>query len=75
MGQLNANDDIKERSEEDKGENRRGRDSACMYGIGQTIIFLPCDFYLSSSMFFFLPHLISAVGDWMSTIFPHLAWP
>jgi len=36
--------------------------------IGQTIIFLPCDFYLSSSFF---PRLISAVGDWMSTVLPH----
>jgi len=34
------------------------------YVIGHTIIFLPCGFYLSS----FFPHLISAVGDWMSTI-------
>ena len=33
------------------------------------IIFLPCGFYLSSSFF---PRLISAVGDWMSTILPHM---
>ena len=38
------------------------------YVIGQTVIFLPCDFYLS-----FFPCLISAVGDWMSTILP-LLW-
>jgi len=25
--------------------------------------------------FFFFPHLISAVGDWMSTILRHMAWP
>jgi len=43
------------------------------YVIGQTIIFLPCDFYLLSSSFF--PRLISAVGDWMSTILLHMAWP
>jgi len=43
------------------------------YGIGQAIIFLPCDFYLSSSSFFYLfPRLISAVGDSMSTILPHM---
>jgi len=42
------------------------------YVIGQTIIFLPCDFYLSS---FFFPHLISAAVDWMSTILPHMVWP
>jgi len=42
------------------------------YVIGQTIIFLPCDFYLLS---FFFPRLISAVGDWMSTILPHMVWP
>ena len=40
------------------------------YVIGQTIIFLPCDFYLSS----FFPHLISAAVDWMSTILPHMVW-
>jgi len=27
------------------------------------------------SFFFFLPHLISAVGDWMSAILPHMVWP
>ena len=37
------------------------------YVIGQTIIFLPCGFYLSS---FFFPRLISAVRDWMSTVLP-----
>jgi len=39
------------------------------YVIGQTIIFLPCDFFL------FFPRLISAVGHWMSTILPHMVWP
>jgi len=39
--------------------------------IGQTIIFLPCGFYLSS----FFSRLISAVGSWMSTILPHMVWP
>ena len=29
--------------------------------------------FLSSSIFF--PRLISAVGDWMSTILPHMVWP
>ena len=33
---------------------------------------------VSSSSFFFLlflfPRLISAVGDWMSTILPHMVW-
>ena len=41
------------------------------YGIEQTIIFLPCDFYLLSSFF---PRLISAAVDWMSAILPHM-WP
>ena len=27
------------------------------------------------SFFFFFPWLISAVGDWMSTILPHMMWP
>ena len=40
------------------------------YVIGQTIIFLPCSFFLLS----FFPRLISAVGDWMSTILLHMAW-
>ena len=40
------------------------------YGIGQAIIFLPCGFFL-----LFFPRLISAVGDWMSTILPHMVWP
>ena len=43
------------------------------YVIGQTIIFLPCDFYLSS-FFLFFPRLISAAVDWMSTILPHMVW-
>ena len=45
------------------------------YVIGQTIIFLPCSFFLLfPSIFFFFPRLISAVGDWMSTILLHMAW-
>jgi len=36
------------------------------YVIGQTIIFLPCDFYL---LLFFFPPLISAAADWMSPYF------
>jgi len=40
--------------------------------LGQTIIFLPCDFYLSS---FFFPRLISAALDWMSAILPHMVPP
>ena len=33
--------------------------------------FLSSLFYLSS----FFPRLISAVGDWMSTILRHMVWP
>jgi len=33
-------------------------------------MFLPCGFYL-----LFSHRLISAVGDWMSTILPHMVWP
>jgi len=40
-----------------------------LYVIGQTIIFLPCDFFL------FFPRLISAAVDWMSTILCHMVWP
>jgi len=43
-----------------------------LHVIGQVTIFLPCGFDLS---FFFFPRLISAVGDWMSTILPHMVWP
>ena len=35
------------------------------------IIFLPCGFFL----LFFILLLISAVGDWMFTIIPHMVWP
>ena len=38
--------------------------------IGQTIIFLPCDFHLSS----FFPRLISAAVNWMSTILRRMVW-
>jgi len=31
--------------------------------------------WLLSSFFFFFPRLFSAVGDWMSTILPHMVWP
>ena len=41
--------------------------------MGQAIIFLFCDFYLLFLLFF--PRLISPVGDWMSTILPHMLWP
>ena len=47
-----------------------------LYIIGQTIIFLPCDFYLLSFFFLsFFPRLMSAAVDWMSTILPHMVWP
>jgi len=36
------------------------------------ITFLPCGFFYLLSFF---PRLISAVADWMSTIFPHTVWP
>jgi len=39
-------------------------------GIAQTIIFLPCGFFLLLSSFF--PRLISAVADWVSAIL--LTW-
>jgi len=31
--------------------------------------------FLSSSIFFFFPRLISAVADWMPTILPHMMRP
>ena len=31
--------------------------------------------FLSSFFLSFFPGLISAVGDWMSTILPHMVWP
>jgi len=30
---------------------------------------------ISIFLLFFFPRLISAVGDWMSTILPHMVWP
>ena len=45
------------------------------YGIGRPYIFSSCFFFLlSSSSSFFFPRLISAVGDWMSTILRHMVW-
>jgi len=44
------------------------------YVIGQAIIFSCCAFYLLS-IYLFFPRLISAVGDWMSTIVRHMVWP
>ena len=41
------------------------------YGIGQTIIFSSCFFFL----LFLFCRLISAVGYWMSTILPNVVWP
>ena len=40
--------------------------------IVQTIIFLPFDFYLLPSFFF--PRIVSAFGDWMSNILPHMVY-
>jgi len=31
--------------------------------------------FLSFFFLSFFPRLISAVGDWMSTILPHMVWP
>jgi len=43
------------------------------YVIGQAIIFLPCNFFLS--VFLLFPRLISAAAGWMSTILWHMLWP
>jgi len=32
-------------------------------------------FFLSFFLSFFFPRQISAVGDWMTTIHPHMVWP
>ena len=51
----------------------RGRDSKV------TLLWTPCaadaDIIFLPHGFFFFPRLISAVGDWMSTILPHMVWP
>jgi len=50
------------------------RDAAILwppYVIGQAIYIFILWFLLS----FVFPCLISAVGDWMSTILPHMVWP
>jgi len=44
-----------------------------LYGIGQTIIFLPCVFF--PFFFFFYSRLISAAANWTSTILLHMVWP
>jgi len=33
------------------------------------------DLWFLSFFFFYFPCIISAVGDWMSTILPHMVWP
>jgi len=45
------------------------------YEIGQTIIFLPCGFFLSSVYLFFFPRLILAAAHWMSIILYTMVWP
>jgi len=40
------------------------------YIIGQAIHIV----ILSFVVLLFFPHLISAVGDWMSAILPHMVW-
>ena len=42
------------------------------YGIGRPYIFSSCFFFFFFLLFF--PRLISAVGDWMSTILRHMVW-
>ena len=45
------------------------------YVIGQAIyIFILWFLLLYSFFFLFFPRLISAVGDWMSTVPPHMVW-
>jgi len=44
------------------------------YVIGQAVYIFILLFVLSSFLFFF-PRLISAVGDWMSAIHPHMVCP
>jgi len=43
--------------------------------LGLNLLFLPCGFYLSIFLSFFIPRLISAAADWMSTILRHMVWP
>jgi len=43
------------------------------YVIGGPLYFCPVIF-IFLSFFLFFPRLISAVGDWMSTILPHMVW-
>jgi len=45
------------------------------YGIGRPLYFCPVVSIFLSSFFYLFPRLISAVGDWMSTILPHMVWP
>jgi len=32
-------------------------------------------FYFAAVVCIFFPRLFSAVGDWMSTVLPHMMWP
>jgi len=56
--------------------NRLSTINLFMADLWQAIIFLPCGFFLLSSIYlFFFPRLISAAADWMSTILRHMVWP
>jgi len=46
------------------------------YVIGGALYFCPVIYiYLSLFLLTFFPRLVSAVGDWMSTILAHMVWP
>jgi len=49
--------------------------AALCNGAGHYIFCPVVSFFLSSFYLFFFPRLISAVGDWMSAILPHMVWP
>jgi len=70
------------------GSNRNGANNLAIQPSWRVISLLwspynRADHYIFAlwflSFFFFLlsffPRLISAVGDWMSTILPHMVWP
>jgi len=48
---------------------RRALAEVCTVSVVLVMAALHCGF------FFFLPRLISAVADWMSTILLHMVWP
>jgi len=72
---------MKQKDEQLRGNIDVAREQAETLRRGELIMVALCnraDHYIFALWFLsfcFFPRLISAVGDWMSTILPHMVWP